>query len=288
MGKHSVCPPSVYGMITFPIAKINLGLNVIRRRADGYHDLQTVFYPVNLRDALEVYPMDGAFPSDKHCDIKVSNISIDGDEDNNLVVKAYNHLSAHYTLPRIHIHLHKEIPTQAGLGGGSSDCAYMIKLLNSMSNLGMSTNEMESIAASLGADCAFFINSRPAYAEGIGDRLYPISLDLSGYHICIVRPSIAVSTREAFSLLSPHVPSKCCRDVVLQPIETWKDHLVNDFEQSIFHIHPEMCEIKDHLYRRGAIYASMSGSGSSLFGIFCEPLDLSGEFPDMFCKTIPL
>lgn len=288
MDKHSICPAPYYYMITFPIAKINLGLNVIRRRADGYHDLQTVFYPVNLRDALEVYPMDGAFPSDKRCDVKVSNISIDGDEDNNLVIKAYNHLAAHYPLPRLHVHLYKGIPTQAGMGGGSSDCAYMIRLLNSMYNLGMSTEEMQRSAASLGADCAFFITSRPAYAEGIGDSLHPISLDLSGYHICIVRPSISVSTREAFSLLSPRIPSRCCRDVVFQPMETWKDDLLNDFEQSIFHIHPEIGEIKDKLYSLGAIYASMSGSGSSVFGIFSEPWDLSREFPGMFCKTLPL
>lgn len=283
-----VFTPSVYCMIIFPIAKINLGLNVIRRRADGYHDLQTVFYPVNLRDALEVYPMDGAFPSASRCDVKVSNIPIEGDDANNLVVKAYNLLASHYSLPRLHVHLYKGIPTQAGMGGGSSDCAYMIRLLNSMFRLGMSKEEMELRAASLGADCAFFINSRPAYAEGIGDRLHPLSLDLSGYHICVVRPSIAVSTREAFSLLSPRLPKKCCRDVVFQPIETWKNDLHNDFEQSIFHLHPEIGEVKERLYRLGAIYASMSGSGSSLFGIFREPWDLSHEFPGMFCKTLPL
>lgn len=195
-------------MITFPIAKINLGLNVVSRRADGYHNLETVFYPVPIKDALEIYPMDDAFPSPTACDLKVTNISIEGDEQRNLVVVAYNMLAERYPLPRIHAHLHKSIPTQAGMGGGSSDCAYMIRLLNESFKLGMSQEEMISHAALLGADCPFFILGRPAYAEGIGEQLHPIDLDLGGWHIVVVRPDIPVPTKDAFSLVTPQQPGR--------------------------------------------------------------------------------
>ena len=182
-------------MITFPIAKINLGLNVVEKRPDGYHNLETVFYPVNIQDALEVYPMDKDFPSSVDCDLKVTNIVIDGDEQKNLVVRAYHLLKQVFPdLPRIHVHLYKGIPTQAGRGGGSSDCGYMITLLNEMFHLGLSEEQMISYAARLGADCAFFVSSRPAYAEGIGEKLQPISLSLKGWYLGVVRPAIPVST----------------------------------------------------------------------------------------------
>ena len=262
-------------MITFPIAKINLGLNVVERRPDGYHNLETVFYPVRIKDALEVSLMDPLFPSDTDCDLKVSNLQIEGDEQRNLVVRAYRLLKEDFpTLPRIHAHLYKGIPTQAGMGGGSSDCASMITLLNSMFGLGLTEQQMEGYAARLGADCAFFVKGRPAYAEGIGERLLPIALDLRGWHIAIVRPAIPVSTREAFSLITPRRPAKNCRDIVMQPIETWREELTNDFEQSVFALHPEIGAIKQRLYAMGAAYAAMSGSGSSLFGIFREPVGL--------------
>ena len=168
-------------MITFPVAKINLGLNVVEKRSDGYHNLQTVFYTVPIKDALEVQVMDEGFPSDVDCDLKTTNIPIEGDEQRNLVVRAYQLLKSDFpTLPRIHAHLWKGIPTQAGMGGGSSDCAYMIRLLNDLFALGLSDEQMIQYAARLGADCPFFIVSRPCYAEGIGERLQPISLDLSG------------------------------------------------------------------------------------------------------------
>ena len=274
-------------MITFPIAKINLGLNVVERRPDGYHNLETVFYPVPICDALEVTPMDELFPSPYDCDLKVSNISIEGDEQRNLVVRAYQLLKQDFPqLPRIHAHLHKAIPTQAGMGGGSSDCAYMIRLLNEQFKLGLSTQQMTDYAARLGADCAFFILSRPAYAEGIGERLEPIALDLSRYWIAVVRPDIPVSTKEAFSLIRPHRPKKKCRDVVMQPIETWRNDLVNDFEQSVFALHPEIGAIKQRLYDLGAVYAAMTGSGSSLYGLFRKPIDLSGFNQEGTYKTI--
>lgn len=260
-------------MINFPIAKINLGLNVVSKREDGYHNLETVFYPVPIKDALEVFPMEDGFPSDVRCDLKVTNLVIDGDEQKNLVVKAYNMIAQDYELPRVHVHLYKHIPTQAGMGGGSSDCAYMIRLLNEMFSLGMSDEKMIGYAARLGADCAFFIKAQPAYAEGIGEKLQPISIDLSGYKMLVVRPNIPVSTKEAFSLITPQVPKKNCLDIVRQPIETWKNELVNDFERSVFAIHPEIGRLKEMMYEQGAVYAAMSGSGSSVFGLFCDTPD---------------
>ena len=260
-------------MINFPIAKINLGLNVVSKREDGYHNLETVFYPVPIKDALEVFPMEDGFPSDVRCDLKVTNLLIDGDEQKNLVVKAYNMMAQDYDLPRVHVHLYKHIPTQAGMGGGSSDCAYMIRLLNEMFSLGMSDDKMIGYAARLGADCAFFIKAQPAYAEGIGERLQPISIDLSGYKMLVVRPNIPVSTKEAFSLITPQKPMKNCLDIVRQPIETWKDELVNDFEHSVFALHPEIGKLKEIMYEQGAVYAAMSGSGSSVFGLFRDSPD---------------
>lgn len=260
-------------MINFPIAKINLGLNVVSKRDDGYHNLETVFYPVPIKDALEVFPMEDGFPSDVRCDLKVTNLFIDGDEQKNLVVKAYNMIAQDYELPRVHVHLYKHIPTQAGMGGGSSNCAYMIRLLNEMFSLGMSYEKMIGYAARLGADCAFFIKAQPAYAEGIGEKLQPISIDLSGCKMLVVRPNIPVSTKEAFSLITPQVPKKNCLDIVRQPIETWKDELVNDFERSVFAIHPEIGRLKEMMYEQGAVYAAMSGSGSSVFGLFSDTPD---------------
>lgn len=277
-------------MLTKPIAKINLGLNVVEKRPDGYHNLETVFYPVQIEDALEVYPMDPEFPSEYDCDLKVTNITIDGDEQRNLVVRAYNLLKADFpTLPRIHAHLYKGIPTQAGMGGGSSDCGFMITLLNDMFKLGLSDQQMIDYAAHLGADCAFFILNRPCYAEGIGEKLQPIDLDLKGWYLSLVRPDIPVSTREAFALIKPHYPEINCREVVKQPVESWRDALVNDFEGSVFAVHPELGAVKDRLYELGATYAAMSGSGSTLFALSHQPLNLD-EFNSegTFRKTISL
>ena len=271
-------------MITFPIAKINLGLNVVERREDGYHNLETVFYPVPIRDALEVHVMDEAFPSAVDCDLKVSNIQIEGDEQRNLVVRAYQLLKEDFpTLPRLHAHLWKGIPTQAGMGGGSSDCAYMIMLLNNMFGLGMTDNQMMQYAARLGADCAYFIKSTPCYAKGIGEQLQPVTLDLAGWYIGVVRPDIPVPTKEAFSRIRPHRPQKNCREIVAQPVETWRQELMNDFEKSVFALHPEIGSIKERLYAMGATYAAMSGSGSALFGLFQEePQQLAEAFEGMF------
>ena len=275
-------------MLLFPLAKINLGLNVVERRPDGYHNLETVFYPVNIKDTLEVTPQatcapDGPSSAAQDCQLTISGITIEGDTQRNLVVRAYQLLKQDFPqLPPVHAHLHKVIPTQAGMGGGSSDCAYMIRLLNEQFRLGLSVAQMQQYAARLGADCAFFILSQPAYAEGIGERLEPVSLDLSRYYIGVVRPDIPVPTKEAFALIRPHRPQKNCRDIVMQPVETWRAELVNDFEQSVFALHPEIGALKSRLYDLGAVYAAMSGSGSAVFGLFHAPVELPPHFPGMF------
>ena len=277
-------------MITFPQAKINLGLNVVSRRDDGYHNLETVFYPVPLCDALEVQPMDGRFPSSFNCDLKVTGISVEGDEQKNLVVKAYNMLKQEYPdLPRVHIHLHKAIPTQAGMGGGSSDGASMLLMMNELAQLGLTQEQLIERAARLGADCPIFIINRPAYAEGIGERLQPVNLDLSGWHLAVVRPNIAVSTKEAFSFVTPKRPARNCRDIVMGlPVEHWREALENDFEQSVFAIHREIREIKERLYGLGAAYSAMSGSGSAVYGLFRKPVNLQQPFPEMFTAWLNL
>jgi 4-diphosphocytidyl-2-C-methyl-D-erythritol kinase len=273
-------------MIIFPIAKINLGLNVVERRPDGYHNLETVFFPVALKDALEVTVMDETFPSAYDCDLKVSNIAIEGDEQKNLVVRAYNLLKKDFPqMPRVHAHLYKAIPTQAGMGGGSSDCAAMLVLLNKMFSLGLTEEQLIGYAARLGADCAFFILNTPAYAEGIGEKLERMDVNLNGYYLAVVRPDIPVPTKEAFSLITPCRPAKNCRDVVRKPVDTWRGELVNDFEKSVFALHPEIAGVKQRLYDLGADYAAMSGSGSAVFGIFSQRPSLDAEFDGMF-KTV--
>jgi 4-diphosphocytidyl-2-C-methyl-D-erythritol kinase len=273
-------------MLTFPCAKINLGLNIIGEREDGYHDLETVFYPVPLTDVLEIKHMDAEFPSPTPCDLKVTGHGVDCDEQKNLVVKAYSLLARDFELPRIHAHLVKRIPSQAGLGGGSSDGAAMIRLLDERFRLNIGIAEMERYAAMLGSDCPFFITAEPSFATGRGERLEPADGpkgNLNGYYIAIVKPDVAMSTAEAYARIVCRRPAKCCRDIVRQPIATWRDELTNDFEQPVFGQYPVLREIKQRLYDLGALYAQMSGSGSALFGIFREePHDLQKLFPDCF------
>ena len=259
---------------------------MVERRPDGYHNLETVFFPVALKDALEVTVMDETFPSAYDCDLKVSNIAIEGDEQKNLVVRAYNLLKKDFPqMPRVHAHLYKAIPTQAGMGGGSSDCAAMLVLLNKMFSLGLTEEQLIGYAARLGADCAFFILNTPAYAEGIGEKLERMDVNLNGYYLAVVRPDIPVPTKEAFSLITPCRPAKNCRDVVRKPVDTWRGELVNDFEKSVFALHPEIAGVKQRLYDLGADYAAMSGSGSAVFGIFSQRPSLDAEFDGMF-KTV--
>jgi 4-(cytidine 5'-diphospho)-2-C-methyl-D-erythritol kinase len=260
-------------MTIFPCAKINLGLNIVSKRPDGYHNLETVFYPIPLHDALEVYAIDNEFPTPFNCDLKVTGMSFNEDEQENLVVKAYKLLANDFQLPRLHIHLHKEIPAQAGMGGGSSDAAFMLKLINDYCDLQLTSSQLEEYAVKLGADCPFFINCLPAYAEGIGEQLTPIpSLKekLFQYYIVAVKPLVSISTKGAFGMITPQKPAMNCRDIIEKPVKEWKELLINDFEAPIFKMNPELKDIKEQLYLNGAEYAAMSGSGSTIFGLFSQ------------------
>ena len=254
-------------MLLFPNAKINLGLNILSRRPDKYHDISTVFYPVGWSDALEVI---SAEDDRKECRLHLSGLPVDGDVQDNLVVKAYRMLAQDYTLPSVEVYLHKAIPFGAGLGGGSADAAFMLKLLNNKFELGLPDDTLETYAAKLGADCAFFIRNRPTYAEGIGNIFSPLPLSLKGYRIWLVKPDIFVSTRDAFAKIKPHHPEMSLKEIAQLPVEEWNGRMVNDFEESVFPQFPTIGEIKEEMYRQGAVYASMSGSGSSVYGLFKE------------------
>ena len=269
-------------MITYPNAKINLGLNIVEKRPDGYHNLETVFYPINLQDALEVNLLEG----EKEFSLKVSGVPIEGEPDNNLVVKAYRLLKKDYPeMPAIDIHMYKHIPTGAGLGGGSADAAFMIKLLNEKFKLNLSIEKMEEYAAILGADCAFFIQNKPVFATGIGNIFEPIQLSLKGYYLVLVKPDIFVSTKDAFAHIIPTQPTQSLKEIIRMPVETWRATMKNDFEDSVFQKFPEIAAIKDKLYDLGAVYASMSGSGSSVYGIFREQVEFVDEiFSGCFCR----
>ena len=282
------------------------------KRSDGYHDIETVFYPVLLQDALEiklmrpldpaqlrkrieagllVQPDDTFFPYrllPRKEDFPCCSLEMTGNEfpfkaADNLVVKAYLMLQQDFDLPSIDIKLYKHIPSGAGLGGGSSDCAFMISLLNRRFNLRMRQSTMERYAARLGSDCAFFITNTPSIATGRGEILNPISLSLKGYTILLVKPDIAVSTAEAYAGVTPHKPETALADAVMRPVSEWKDCVFNDFEPSVFAKYPLLSDIKEKLYSLGAEYAAMTGSGSTIYGLFRTPLDNPAVlFPDMF------
>lgn len=269
-------------MITFPNAKINLGLNIVEKRPDGYHNLETIFYPINLQDALEVNRMENSQVPYK---LRVSGTSIEGTPEENLVIKAYNLLREKYALAPVDIHLYKHIPMGAGLGGGSADCAFMIKVLNEKFRLGLSIEEMENYAARLGADCAFFIQNQPVFATGIGNVFERIRLSLANYKLVLVKPDISVSTKEAYAHVQPKHPEVSLKEIVQQPVETWASCMKNDFEDSVFQLYPEIAAIKDKMYDLGAVYASMSGSGSAVFGIFKEAIEnVDEKFAGCFCR----
>lgn len=269
-------------MITFPNAKINIGLQVTERRNDGYHNLDTVFYPIPIHDALEVIEADGA---EYDCRLHISGIDIEGDPDTNLVVRAYRLLAADYALPSVDIYLHKHIPTGAGLGGGSADASYMLRLLNEMFGLGIEDQQLEAYATRLGADCPFFIKGAPVYATGIGNEFHPITLDLGGLYLVVVKPDVFVSTKEAYSMVQPEKPAVTLDKKIVRPITEWKESISNDFEKGIFTLHPELSDIKEKLYALGAKYAAMSGSGAALFGLFERPVEqVEQHFPGCFCE----
>ncbi len=260
-------------MISFPNAKINIGLNVVSKRTDGYHDLETIFYPVQLADALEMVVSE-------RTEITVSGIVIDGELNDNLVIKAYNLLKEEFDLPPVKFHLHKVIPFGAGLGGGSADAAFTLKMLNGSFKLGLKTDQLENYATKLGADCAFFIQNKPTFATGIGNQLQPINLDLSNYQIVIIKPNISVSTKDAYQNIVPQNPTIRLFNLVNSPVSAWKNQVINDFEKSVFSSFTQLSELKKLLYMLGAEYVSMSGSGSALFGIFRSlPADFDKKIP---------
>lgn len=260
-------------MICFPNAKVNLGLNVTEKRPDGYHNIETVFYPIPLRDALEVVEADDFSFSQ-------TGIRIEGEQENNLVIKALNLMKSRFQINPLEIHLLKAIPFGAGLGGGSADAAFMLKLLNDFFKLGLSDDELEGLAAFIGADCPFFIRNKPVFASGTGNVFTPVDLSLKGNFLCLVKPDIAVSTPEAYSLVKPAKPECSIKEIVKKPLDEWRYLLVNDFEKSVFARYPEIQRIKDKLYESGALYAAMSGSGSSVFGLFEKPTAMKPTFPD--------
>ena len=266
-------------MVVFPNAKINLGLRITSKRPDGYHNLDTVFYPIELRDVLEVLKV----PNNHGASIVITGKEIQGPAEKNLCLKAYQLIKEdHPEISGIQIHLHKHIPLGAGMGGGSSDGASMVRLLNSLFNLGLSEEKMSKYALKLGSDCPIFIKNKPCYATGRGELLEEINIDFSKYYLLIVSPGIHVSTADAFEKIIPNTSIKTCKEIVQIPIEKWKDHLINDFEKTVCESHPILKSIKEKLYNMGAIYASMTGTGSTLFGIFKEKPDYENVFDEQF------
>lgn len=254
-------------MLAFANAKINIGLNITEKRADGYHNLETVFYPVRLHDVIEITDAE-----ELHCVVK--GISFAGDEMDNICVKAFRLLQKDHNLPEQQITLLKNIPVGAGLGGGSADAAFLIKILNERFNLGLSVTEMEGYARQLGADCAFFVRNKPVFAFDKGDHFEDVELDLSAYCIVLVMPPIHVSTAVAYAGVKPVKRSADLKVNITLPVSSWKDSVTNDFEISVFKEFPEIGHIKNKLYEHGAVYAAMSGSGACVFAIFEHQISL--------------
>ncbi|MFZ1786213.1 MAG: 4-(cytidine 5'-diphospho)-2-C-methyl-D-erythritol kinase [Ferruginibacter sp.] len=266
-------------MLVFPNCKINLGLQILHKRTDGFHDLETVFYPLAFRDALELIPNTN---NETGVTFTGTGLAVEGKTEDNLCIKAYQLLKKDFSeLPSVSMHLHKAIPMGAGLGGGSADAAFTLKLLNDKFKLNISTPQLLNYAKQLGSDCPFFIINKPCFATGRGEILEELVLDLSHYKIVLINPGIHINTGWAFTelakgsngsrLLDPYIPS--LKTIMQQPIDTWKSQLTNDFETVVFMAHPEIKSIKENLYKLGAIYAAMSGSGSTVFGIFSNDID---------------
>ncbi len=259
-------------MISFPNAKINIGLHITEKRADGYHNLETVFFPVGWSDALEIATSD-------EVQFSSGGIHISGDPESNLVMKAYRLLQKHFSLPAVKIHLHKQIPFGAGLGGGSADGAFMLSLLNKQFELNLSGEDLEQFAAQLGSDCPFFIRNKPVFASGRGEIMEPIHLSLNGMFILLIKPQVEVATGKAFQFVVPAKPKISLKTLIQLPVQDWKNKILNQFEPSVFQQYPEINDVKQSLYDLGAVYASMSGSGSCVFGLF---YDLPDSFKNLF------
>jgi 4-diphosphocytidyl-2-C-methyl-D-erythritol kinase len=273
-------------MINFPNCKINLGLNILSKREDGFHNIATVFYPVGINDVLEVIKNNTTGDVQFTC----TGLPVNGNTADNLCVKAYQLLKADFPqLPPVQLHLHKAIPMGAGLGGGSADGAFTLQLLNTKFQTGINEAQLAGYAARLGSDCPFFITNKPCFATGRGELLNPVPLDLSAYNLLLVNPGIHINTGWAFSQITPALPAKSILQIIQQPIHTWKDELVNDFEQPVCSAYPEIAAIKELLYQNNAVYAAMSGSGSTVFGIFEKTASPSLNFPESyFVKTVAL
>ncbi|MFZ4456398.1 MAG: 4-(cytidine 5'-diphospho)-2-C-methyl-D-erythritol kinase [Bacteroidales bacterium] len=265
-------------MIRFPNAKINLGLNIVSKRPDGYHNLETIFYPIGIKDALEVVVSSG------HEDTFTnSGIAIDGPSDKNLVMKVLKLMREFADFPFVDIYLHKVIPFGAGLGGGSADAAAMLLLLDDLFSLNLGEEKLLELASRLGADCAFFIKDRPVFATGIGNIFQEIDFSLSGNWLVLVKPPIHVSTPDAYAMVKPQLPYLNLTEIVQDPITEWQNLMMNDFEKSVFAKFPAIDAVKQTLIKQGARYASMSGSGSSVFGLFEQKPQLSpADFPDCY------
>jgi len=267
-------------MIVFPNCKINLGLNIIRKREDGYHDLETIFLPIPFTDVLEII-----ISENKIIEFSVTGLPVNADD--NLCIKAYNLLKQDFPdLPPVKMHLHKVIPLGAGLGGGSSDAAFTLQLLNEKFKLKVKIEQLIDYALRVGSDCPFFIINDPCFATSRGEILQPINIDLTNYKILIVNPGIHIDTKWAFSKVVPHERKISIKEIVTQPMDTWKDQLLNDFELPVFTTYPEIKKIKNDLYEQGAIYASLSGSGSSVFGIFSKETNIQYTQNDKYFHKI--
>jgi 4-diphosphocytidyl-2-C-methyl-D-erythritol kinase len=259
-------------MVSFPTCKINLGLNIINKRPDGYHNIETCFYPVPWTDILEI------IPSNEMSFTSSGNI-IPGDPNDNLCVKAYQILKEEYSIPSVRIHLHKIIPSGAGLGGGSSDAAFVLRMLNDIFEMGLSPEKLSEHASRLGSDCAFFVQDEPKIGSGRGEQLHNLNLDLKGKFLVIVKPEINIPTAAAYAGVAPAKPVIAIQNILENySISEWRNLLQNDFEKTVFDKHPTIKKIKEKLYEKGALYASMSGSGSAVFGIFNEEVKLTTEF----------
>lgn len=266
-------------MIVFPNAKINIGLFVTGKRPDGFHNLETVFYPVGLSDMLEVLPAEG---EPGQCHFVNTGIQVECSAEKNLIVRAYHMLAAEFHLPAIEVHLHKQIPFGAGLGGGSSDAAFMLKALNECFGLQLSENSLMERASVLGSDCAFFIRNQAAYASGKGEQLEDSPLRLEGFKIVIIKPDFSISTPEAYTGVFSRPAGFDLRKIAGLPVTEWKEKIINDFEESLFLKYPRLAELKRYLYDTGACYASMTGSGSALYGLYKEKGDILLDCPGCF------
>lgn len=264
-------------MICFPNAKINIGLNIVSKRNDGFHNIETIFYPIGLSDILEFIPSKTSNTS-----IQTTGVALNIPDEDNICFKAYQLLKQDYELPNLKIILHKAIPSGAGLGGGSSDAAFLLKELNNNYSLGIDNTKLESYAAKLGSDCPFFIENKPVFAHGRGELFKKIEFDLSNYYIYLVKPNVFVGTAEAYAGVQAKEPKEKLTELIKAPIEQWKETIFNDFELNIFKQYPLLAQIKESLYQQGAVYAAMSGSGSSIFGIFTDKPELTKEFSDHF------